>query len=551
MLPAMPQPSDDDLLVGLDLASIQDPQTRQILSILLNIIDRQRCEVRLLKEENQRLRDEVNRLKGEQGKPDIKPGPPKGFGKPHDSEAERKQARPHNKSSKNDCILIDRQQILVVPPEVLPPDALFKGHQSVVVQDLRLCRDNVLFLKEKFYSSEAGQTYLAALPNGYCGQFGPTLKALLLQLYYGCNVTEGKIASLFGHLGIQISSGQVSNMLIAGHEGFHTEAQQLFETGLASTTYQHYDHTAARVGAQNWSTHVLGNPFYTYFSTQPSRSRLSILQVLMVGETEPLRLDAVAVGWLAYFGVPQAKITAIGQAAKGEFTDISALETVLPKLGVQHKARVLEAVMLSAYCRHPLRVQTLVTDDAPQFKGVSEHLALCWVHEGRHYKKLQPTLPQHRQALDQFLEQFWGYYRKLRAYRDQPDGFEKAQLVQEFEALFNTKTDYWALDERIARTRAHQQQLLLVLEQPELPLHNNDAEWSARTIVRRRDISAGTKGEKGAKAWDTFLSLLLSCQKLGVSYFAYLQDRISQLGEIAPLPELLRIKAQNALAPNY
>lgn len=62
MLPAMPQPTDDELLASLDLNSLQDPHTRQILSILLNVIERQLSEIRLLKEESQRLRDENNRL---------------------------------------------------------------------------------------------------------------------------------------------------------------------------------------------------------------------------------------------------------------------------------------------------------------------------------------------------------------------------------------------------------------------------------------------------------------------------------------------------------
>lgn len=33
-------------------------------------------------------------------------------------------------------------------------------------------------------------------------------------------------------------------------------------------------------------------------------------------------------------------------------------------------------------------VRLLVCDDAPQFTLVTEELALCWVHEGRLYKKL-------------------------------------------------------------------------------------------------------------------------------------------------------------------
>ena len=78
-------------------------------------------------------------------------------------------------------------------PASLPADAEFKGHEDVVVQDVRFETDNILFHKEKYYSPSARKTYLAALPPGYTGQFGPGLKALALVEYYACNVAEPKL----------------------------------------------------------------------------------------------------------------------------------------------------------------------------------------------------------------------------------------------------------------------------------------------------------------------------------------------------------------------
>jgi len=57
--------------------------------------------------------------------------------------------------------------------------------------------DNVLFHKEKHYSPSEGKTYLAPLPVGYDGQFGPSLKALTTVLYFGANVSEPKIIELY------------------------------------------------------------------------------------------------------------------------------------------------------------------------------------------------------------------------------------------------------------------------------------------------------------------------------------------------------------------
>ena len=60
-----------------------------------------------------------------------------------------------------------------VSAEVLPEDAEFKGYVDVVVQDIVMKTDNVLFRKEKYYSPAARQSYVADLPPGYAGQFGP------------------------------------------------------------------------------------------------------------------------------------------------------------------------------------------------------------------------------------------------------------------------------------------------------------------------------------------------------------------------------------------
>ena len=81
-------------------------------------------------------------------------------------------------------------------------------------------------------------------------------------------------------------------------------------------------------------------------------------------------------------------------------------------------------------------------------------LSLCWVHEGRLYKKLFPYVAQHQKLLESFLGEFWDFYRELLVYRRQPTLEERTRLEAQFDMLFTTKTGYWALDERIVLTRA-------------------------------------------------------------------------------------------------
>jgi hypothetical protein len=80
-----------------------------------------------------------------------------------------------------------------------------------------------------------------------------------------------------------------------------------------------------------------------------------------------------------------------------------------------HQTRIREAGAIASYHQQFDRpiVEVLVCDDAPQFKLLTEEVALCWVHEGRHYKRLQPVVPEHRVQLDDFLRRFWAYYRRL------------------------------------------------------------------------------------------------------------------------------------------
>lgn len=190
-------------------------------------------------------------------------------------------------------------------------------------------------------------------------------------------------------------------------------------------------------------------------------------------------------------------------------------------------------------------IQTLVCDDAPQFKLLTNDLALCWIHEARHYKKLSPYVACHQKILDKFLDDFWNYYRDLLTYRDFPTQQLAEKLKSQFLKLFDTPSGYELLDERKKLTSAKVSALLLVLEHPELPLHNNPAELAARTMVQRRNISYATQTTEGTKAWDTFMSLVATTRKLGISFFLYLRDRICEAGNIPSLATMIMHKSSH------
>ena len=96
--------------------------------------------------------------------------------------------------------------------------------------------------------------------------------------------------------------------------------------------------------------------------------------------------------------------------------------------------------------------------------------------------------------------------------------------------------------------REHRTDLLRVLERPEIPLPNNLSEGPVRDYVKKRKISGSTRSESGRRARDTFASLKKTCRRLGVNFWAYLQDRVRGLGQVPPLAQLIRQKAEELRA---
>jgi hypothetical protein len=541
------------MLDEIDLSSIQEENARQLVIRLLNLIEALSADLRDAQAEIQRLRDEVNRLKGEQGKPNIKANTPKPPRSDYSSEKERRQRRPRKKRSKKGVVRIDREQVLKVERSSLPADAEFKGYEDVVVQDVVFRTDNVCFHKEKYYAASTGKSYLAELPRGYEGQFGPGLKALTLTLYFGAGISEPKILELYAYAGVQISKGEVSQLLIKGQKAFHAEKEAVYEAGLRSSPWQHIDDTSTRVNGQNWHCHIVCNPLYTIYQTLSGKDRLSVLDVLRQGRERVFRLNDEALSYLTSLSLPKAtRQTLLAWCDEQDLDEaafLNRLKTHLPELGRLQRKAIIDAAAVAAYHAElgiPL-VHLLVCDDAPQFKWLTEDIGLCWVHEGRHYKKLTPAIALHRQQVVDFVKQFWDFYDQMLTYQHQPSPQERWRLEAEFDRLFSSVTGYAALDARIAKTREKKMSLLMALQHPEIPLHNNPAEWEVRRRVRKRDVSFGPRTPDGVRAWDTFMSLAATTRKLGISFYQYIHDRISKANQIPPLANLIQTRA-NELA---
>jgi len=446
------------------------PETkREILNLLESL-----CGIIMVQQQEiQELKDEINRMKGEKGKPKFT-AKGKGTGeegKPKMPNRELKE--PWVKSSKKGKVRIDRVEIVKIDPGSLPSDAVFKGYEEKLVQNIFLKTDNVLYKLEKYYSSSEKKTYTAKPDESVRGtEFGPETKALVSSLYYENRVTENKIASFLNSNGLSISEGTVSNMLTDDPGGELTEIKQgVFEAGLSGGTYQQIDDTSMNMSGEKGFVTIVCNEKYSAFFINRRKNRETVQSFL----TKPL-------------------------------ADL---------------------------------FEVLVGDDAPQFKKIAKRFALCWVHEERHYKKMNPVFLSHHEELERVRREIWDYYDKLKAYKENPTEEGKSELWGNFDVLFGQVTEYEALNDRLKLTLKKKDELLVVLDHPDVPLHNNLSENGVREMVLKRKISGGVKSEKGRKGWENNMTILATCKKLGLSFFEFMTGIFSKRNTI-DLPSMVR-----------
>lgn len=539
------------MLDELDPSQIEDPALRQQFVALINLLEKALSDNTLLKEENLRLKDEIRCLKGGQGRPPFKPAKnqPSLSCEKERGDAAPGYTRPPKKDSKNARLTIDRTEILKVDRQSLPRDAQFKGHEEIIVQDVVFQTETILFRKEKFYSPSQRLTFTAQLPQGYAGQFGPGVKAWVLNLYFAGGMSEPKLLEFLHTVGLEVSAGQLSDWLIHDQQAFHAEKAEVIKAGIASSPWQHLDSTATTLFGQTQHCHILCNPLYTAYTTLPSKDRLSLVKVLLGGVAPLFRLDQSALVLLEEAGVAakwRKKLAGLSYAQDWSEAQLDQLLAKhLPKLKPHPTKLIKDVLAITSYHSRPDYpvVQLLVCDDAPVFNGLSSELALCWLHEARHYKKLLPRTGYAKRRYSEFSTQLWNYYRELLAYRLAPSEAEASRLRDKFDRIFNVSSGYEQLDERKALTLAKKKELLAVLAHPEIALHNNPAELGARQRVRKRDVSLQACQAEGLAAWDTFQSLVETAKKLGVNIYRYFYDRVSGQHKMASLASLITQKA--------
>lgn len=517
-----------------------------VLLLLLNAVEKMSVELESVKKENQDLKDEINRLKGEHGVPDISKVSKK-EGKDISSqkrEEGKKEAKEKLGEKEREEIGIDREVILHPRAEDLPSDAAFRYYRKVIVQDLKLVRDNVAYTLGVYYSPSLGKTYSPDLPFEHQnGGYGSDLRSLIQILYHKGQMTQGKIEDLLQDLDIRISSGSISNILLGSSDWALEEQRAILAAGIEGSSYTGSDSTQNKEKGVAKKTHIIVGMYFVAYYTLNSKARLDVIRAFLGNPKEDLQIiyNEEARNLFKIFKISQEDQVKLSQLLEdGQKMSLEAFKKLVQKeaptifLKKNIFTRIQESLVLGYYHTQedfPI-IDILLSDNAPEYQKISRlYHALCWVHDARHYNKLNPQFDYHRTLLKAFQSQYWDFYDELRAFKKMTHDEQITQkdvLSAKFDTLFSKITGYDNLDKLIQLTKTNKSELLAVLLNPALPLHNNAAELAVRQIVRKRDISLHTWSEKGSKVRDAFLTIIETAKKIGVSSFKYLHDRITQ-----------------------
>jgi transposase IS66 family protein len=512
-------------------ASKQTPLVQRLLQIILE--QQRRIE---------QLEEEVHKLKGETVKPKIEPSRMDKETASQEEREEKGRSKPGPKRKKTQELTIHRTEIVEV--EEVPVGSTFKGYEDYVVQDLLIQPHNTCYRLEQWQTPE-GKYVSAKVPEALRGgHYGPTLVSYLLYQYPHQHVTQPLLLEQLWDWGIAISAGQLSQFLTEGQEGFHREKEELLSAGIEVSRYLQADDTGARhQGKKGYCTYI-GNELFAWFKSTQSKSRVNFLELLRADQTDYV-INTGALEYMQRQGLPKAQIASL-ESSGGSFADSAAWGKRLAALGItgsRHVSIATEGALMGSLLAHGFPVEMgIMSDDAGQF-NVFAH-ALCWIHAERGISRLIPFNDNHRKAQSWIQQQVWNLYADLKTYRATPNEVLKQAISRGFDHLCTTQTDFETLNQALKRLHRNKAELLLVLEKPWLPLHNNLSERDIREYVKKRKISGSTRSDLGRRCRDTFASLKKTCRKHAISFWEYLKDRVSGKNAILPLPEVIRRAAQ-------
>ena len=420
------------------------------------------------------------------------------------------------------------------------------------MQDLVLTARVVRYRRERWLTP-SGETIVAPLPAGVRGHFGPELLRFVLLQYHQGQVTVERLVTQLQAVGISISKREVVRLLIDRQDDFLDETRDVLRAGLETASWITVDDTGARHRGANAVCTQIGSDSFAWFGTTGSKSRMNFLELLRAGHTDYV-VNEAALEYMREHDLAGSIIQQLAGHPQRQFADQAAWQHHLERLGITDlqvtpdPVRVAtEGALWGAIAAHGfLHEAVIVSDDAGQF-NVGQH-ALCWIHAERLVHKLETFTDQQHAAQQLVRSLIWWFYADLKAYRAEPTPRRRSELRARFDRIFLRTTGFATLDRLLQRLHANKDELLRVLDHPDIPLHTNGSENDIRCQVTKRQVSGGTRTDSGRDCRNAFLGLGKTCRKLGISFWNYLGARlgVTTAPAVPRLADLNRCRCQPA-----
>ncbi|MCE2982447.1 MAG: hypothetical protein LW832_02660 [Parachlamydia sp.] len=148
-------------------------------------------------------------------------------------------------SSFNDMVPKKIEEKVTVRASNVPEGSRFKGYQEYAIQEFEFIPKEVIYRLEVWQAPD-GAIIRAILPQEVQGShFGHQLRALLHNLY-ALGMTEPGLFEFLRASGIEISEGQVHNILMSESAEYSQASEEILAAGIEEAPYIRVDDTGAK-----------------------------------------------------------------------------------------------------------------------------------------------------------------------------------------------------------------------------------------------------------------------------------------------------------------
>lgn len=343
-----------------------------------------------------------------------------------------------------------------------------------IIQGIIFIRNNIAYHGREKECLHCGKHYKSILPKELFGvSFDSGLCSFISYLKFGCRMTYPLIHRMLSGIGVQISNGQINEILHKNSNLLAPVFRQLRTIGFAVSSYLQSDATGAK---------------------------------RFIRITKKMRNQYV-------------------QLVRNQFLSVFFITP-------RYNAKTLQRCLGKNGSDKPF-----VSDDgSPNGECLKcQGKQLCWVHEIRHYWNLFPYFNPNRELERMILTQWKQFYHLCKQYGNAPPVNHKIlreTILTQFDQITSQVTGYDLLDKQLRLTSRKKDRLLYFLDHPFVPIHNNACEQDLRAFVILRKISGATKSYWGDLSIARHLSVIQTAQKQGLDVYQTLHGLLT--GQLSP-----------------